>query len=111
MRAAMEFVRMHPNVKMIWASPRELLNIFQADDTGCHIITLTNDILQKLPLIGKDLNSFSMETVEMFYRDALKSGYTLEPPDTPNAEALPLTAKNRPGAEPTAFHGPVDHDQ
>jgi transaldolase len=62
--------------KLIWASPRELLNIFQADDIGCHIITATNEILKKLELIGYDLNAYSLDTVKMFYKDAKSSGYT-----------------------------------
>jgi transaldolase len=66
------------NAELIWASPRELLNVFQADDTGCHVITVTNDILKKLSLIGKDLHQLSRETVEMFHRDAVKSGYSLQ---------------------------------
>ncbi len=78
MQAALEFVRVHPNVQLMWASPRELFNIFQADAIGCHIIAVTSDILQKLPLVGKDLHDYSQETVAMFYRDALKSGLTLE---------------------------------
>ncbi|HTU47725.1 MAG TPA: transaldolase [Bryobacteraceae bacterium] len=77
MQAAVEIVRMYPNVELIWASPRELLNIFQADTIGCHIITVTNDILQKLSLVGKDLHDYSLDTVRMFYQDALKSGFRL----------------------------------
>lgn len=65
-------------VELIWASPRELLNIFQADQIGCHIITATNDILKKLPLVGKDLTLYSLETVEMFWRDASAAGYKIE---------------------------------
>ncbi|MGD0124328.1 MAG: transaldolase [Terriglobia bacterium] len=78
MQAALEFVRMYPSVQLIWASPRELFNVIQADTIGCHIITLTTDLLQKLPLVGKDLNNYSQETVAMFYRDALESGLALE---------------------------------
>jgi transaldolase len=63
---------------LIWASPRELLNIFQADEIGCHIITVTNDILAKLKLVGKDLGEFSLDTVKMFHNDAAKAGYTLD---------------------------------
>ena len=63
--------------ELIWASPRELLNIFQADSVGCHIITATNDILKKLSLAGKDLERYSLETVEMFYRDANAAGYKI----------------------------------
>jgi transaldolase len=65
------------NAQLIWASPRELLNVFQADEIGCHVITATTDILKKLPLVGKDLHEFSQETVQMFRRDAVKSGYSL----------------------------------
>ena len=77
MSAAVEIVRMYPNIELIWASPRELLNIFQADAIGCHIITVTNDILQKLGLVGKDLHEYSLDTVKMFHQDAVKSGFTL----------------------------------
>jgi transaldolase len=66
-----------PNTQLIWASPRELLNIFQADDIGCHVITVTNDILKKLSLAGKDLTAYSLETVKMFYEDGRAAGYTL----------------------------------
>jgi transaldolase len=77
MAAAVELLRLHPNLELIWASPRELLNIFQADSIGCQIITATNDILKKLPLVGRDLHAFSLETVKMFREDALKAGYLL----------------------------------
>ncbi len=77
MAAAVELLRIYPNVELIWASPRELLNIFQADAIGCHIITATNDILKKLDLVGKDLHEFSLDTVRMFRDDALKAGYRL----------------------------------
>jgi transaldolase len=77
MQAALEIIQMYPNVELIWASPRELLNIFQADAIGCHIITVTNDILQKLTLVGKDLHDYSLDTVKMFHQDALKSGFNL----------------------------------
>ena len=66
----------YPNLELIWASPRELLNIFQADVVGCHVITATMDILRKLHLVGKDLEQFSLETVQMFYDDARIAGYT-----------------------------------
>ena len=62
---------------MIWASPREILNVVQADQVGCHIITLTNDLLKKLDLLGKDLLQYSLETVQMFRRDALSAGFSL----------------------------------
>lgn len=77
MKAAVEVLKSFPNTELIWASPRELLNIFQADEIGCHIITVTNDILKKLSLIGKDLHDFSLETVKMFYDDAKQAGYRL----------------------------------
>ena len=66
-----------PNVELLWASPRELLNIFQADDVGCDIITATNDVLKKLELVGKDLDEFSLDTVKMFRDDAVKAGFRL----------------------------------
>jgi transaldolase len=77
MIAALDILRPHPNQELIWASPRELLNVFQADAIGCHIITVTADILQKLALVGKDLSEYSLDTVKMFYRDAEKSGFVL----------------------------------
>ena len=70
-------LKVAPASEVIWASPRELLNIFQADAIGCHIITVTNDILKKLSLTGKNLGDFSLETVEMFYNDAREAGYRL----------------------------------
>ncbi len=66
-----------PGVELIWASPREVLNIFQADAIGCHIITVTNDLIKKLALHGKDLDRFSLETVKMFYDDATAAGFSL----------------------------------
>jgi transaldolase len=66
-----------PRAELIWASPRELLNIFQADEAGCHIITVTSDILQKLPLVGKDMDEFSLETVRMFHDDAARAGFAI----------------------------------
>ena len=77
MTTAVEMLRGVPNAELIWASPRELLNIFQADAIGCHIITATSDILKKIPLIGQDLDDFSLDTVKMFYDDARQAGYTL----------------------------------
>ena len=77
MAEAVEICADYPNIELIWASPRELLNIFQADAIGCHIITVTNNVLNKLRLIGKDLNEYSLETVKMFYDDALEAGYKL----------------------------------
>lgn len=77
MIAAVEMLRTYPDVELIWASPRELLNVVQADQIGCHIITVTNDILKKLDLLGRDLADYSLDTVKMFYDDARKSGFTL----------------------------------
>jgi transaldolase len=79
MKAALELIAPEPNTQLVWASPRELLNIFQADEIGCHIITVTSDVLKKINLIGKDLHDFSLETVRMFHDDAARSGYILEP--------------------------------
>jgi transaldolase len=77
MREAAAIVADTPQAELIWASPRELLNVFQADGAGCHIITVTNDILMKLPIVGKDLDEFSLETVRMFFNDARKAGLVL----------------------------------
>lgn len=77
MTAALEYTRNLEKTELIWASPRELLNIFQADAIGCHVITVTGDILKKLSLVGKDLHDYSLETVSMFYEDARSSGYSL----------------------------------
>lgn len=77
MKEAVRIMCPYPNQELIWASPRELLNIFHADEIGCHIITVTHDILKKLTLVGKDLDEFSLDTVKMFYRDAQKAGYHL----------------------------------
>jgi transaldolase len=70
-------IKDRPNIELLWASPRELLNVFQADEVGCHIITATPDLLAKLDGIGKDLDVFSLETVQMFYRDAQSAGYSI----------------------------------
>ncbi|HEY4482220.1 MAG TPA: transaldolase family protein, partial [Candidatus Brocadiaceae bacterium] len=75
MAAAVEMLRVNQNSQLIWASPRELLNIFQADLIGCHVITVTNDILKKLSIVGTDLDDYSLDTVKMFHFDALKAGY------------------------------------
>jgi len=77
MRSALEIMKPYPQLELIWASPRELLNIVQASEIGCHIITVTSDILNKLPLIGKDLGDYSLDTVKMFRNDALASGFGL----------------------------------
>jgi transaldolase len=77
MTEAVRRLAARPNTELIWASPRELLNIFQADAIGCHIITVTNDILQKLSLVGKDLGDYSLDTVKMFYGDGKVAGFVL----------------------------------
>jgi transaldolase len=77
MAQAVRMLRPHPNVELIWASPRELLNVFQADSIGCHIITATHDVLNKLALVGKDLDDYSLDTVKMFREDAVKAGYQI----------------------------------
>jgi transaldolase len=75
MAKAVEILAAAPNAELIWASPRELFNVFQANAIGCHVITATNDILKKLPLVGKDLLEYSLETVKMFQSDAEAAGY------------------------------------
>jgi transaldolase len=77
MQKTMDYLKDYPNVELIWASPREVLNVIQANDIGCHIITVTNDVIRKLSGLGKDLNTFSLETVQMFYNDAQAVGYKI----------------------------------
>jgi len=77
MTQAMTVLKPYPNIELLWASPRELLNIFQANDVGCHIITATDSVLAKLTTVGKNLVEYSLETVQMFYNDAARSGYRL----------------------------------
>jgi len=77
MAAAVEQLRPNRRAELIWASPRELLNIFQADAVGCHVITVTNGILKKLALVGYDLDDYSLDTVKMFCGDAVAAGYEL----------------------------------
>jgi transaldolase len=77
MACAVRVLQSAPNAELIWASPRELLNVFHADAVGCHIITATQDILKKLSLVGRDLEDYSLETVQMFYNDAAQAGFAL----------------------------------
>jgi transaldolase len=77
MKKAVEICRKNPNAEVLWASPRELLNIFHAEEAGCHIITVLPDILKKLTIVGKDLKEYSLDTVRMFYNDALNAGYKI----------------------------------
>lgn len=78
MRDAVEVLHDHPNLQLIWASPREVLNIFQADAIGCHVITATREILNKLPILGKNLEEYSLETVKMFRDDATQAGFSID---------------------------------
>jgi transaldolase len=77
MAAAVELLKIVPSSELIWASPRELLNVFHAEAIGCHIITVTNDLLKKMKLVGYDLGSYSLDTVKMFYEDARSAGFSL----------------------------------
>jgi len=77
MALAVELLKVSPLAELIWASPRELLNIFQADAIGCRIITVTNDVLKKLSLVGSDLDDYSLEAVKMFYNDARAAAFRL----------------------------------
>jgi transaldolase len=77
MRAALQAMTPYPGLELLWASPREILNVRQADEIGVHIITVTADLLKKLGLFGRDLEAFSLETVRMFHRDAAAAGYLL----------------------------------
>jgi transaldolase len=77
MAASVELLKIVPSAELIWASPRELLNVFHADAIGCHIITVTNDILKKMKLVDYDLDAYSLDTVKMFFEDARGAGYTL----------------------------------
>ncbi|MBI3555561.1 MAG: transaldolase [Deltaproteobacteria bacterium] len=77
MRRAVERYRAFPKAKILWASPREVLNIYQAEECGCHIITCTDELLKKLALRGKDLGEYSLDTVKMFFQDATKAGFKL----------------------------------
>lgn len=77
MQQCLSILQPNPSAELLWASPRELFNIVQADQIGCHIITATNDVLAKLDLLGKDNDQYSLETVQMFYRDAVASAYSI----------------------------------
>ena len=77
MAAAVQLLKLNPRAELIWASPRELLNIFHANEIGCHVITVTNDILQKLSLVDFDLEDYSLDTVKMFHTDAVAAGFKL----------------------------------
>jgi len=83
MREALAIVRDVPSIEVIWASPREVLNVYQADEIGCHVVTATSGILGKLGLAGKDLDEFSLDTVRMFRHDAIEAGYELSGDEQP----------------------------
>jgi transaldolase len=90
MAEAVKVLRQRPKAELLWASPRELLNIFQADAVGCHIITATKDVLAKLSLVGKDLDDYSLETVKMFRRDAVAARFEIG--DTVEASSVRAVA-------------------
>jgi transaldolase len=77
MKESVKILKSNPKAELLWASTRELLNLVQAESCGCHIITITNDVLKKVPLVGKDLRELSLETVQMFYNDAKGAGYKI----------------------------------
>ena len=77
MKDCLAALKDHPKAELLWASPRELLNVFQADEVGCHIITATPDVLNKLKLVGKDLTEYSLDTVKMFFTDATAAGFSI----------------------------------
>lgn len=77
MRECLDILKPYPKAELLWASSRELLNIFQADEMGCHIITVTGDLISKLALVGKDLDDYSLETVKLFRRDAVAAGFSI----------------------------------
>jgi transaldolase len=81
MQESLELLAPHPRLELIWASPREVLNVVQADAIGCHVITVTDEILRRLPSLGRDLDEFSLDTVRMFHRDGKAAGYELETRD------------------------------
>lgn len=81
MKEALSILSDYPKAELLWASPREVLNLFQADEIGCHIITVTSDVLAKLANVGKELSDFSLETVKMFYSDAVSANYSIKIPE------------------------------
>jgi len=93
MKKALKILSLRPRAELLWASPRESLNIFQADAIGCHIITATPDILNKLSLFGKDLEEYSLETVRMFHDDAKAAGYTIATTPVENVDDLEMSKR------------------
>jgi transaldolase len=90
MAAAKRILRWRPRAQLLWASPRELLNVFQAEDAGCDIITIAPEILRKMDVVGKDLEAYSLETVEMFHRDARAAAYRIDTSAVVAAKAVRL---------------------
>jgi len=88
MKEAVSLLKSNPKAELIWASPRELLNIFHAEAIGCHIITVTNDILAKLSLVGKNLDDYSLDTVKMFFNDAASAGFRIATKKVPSLANL-----------------------
>jgi transaldolase len=82
MKKCVAYLADYPHVELLWASPRELLNLVQAEEIGCHIITMTEDLLKKMPLLGGDLNQVSLDTVKMFFNDAQAVGYKINKVET-----------------------------
>ena len=101
MSAALNMMRPHKHLDLIWASPREVLNVVQASQIGCHVITVTPDLLKKLPLLGKNLAEFSLDTVRMFFNDAQTAGFTLETASIRNL-ALALEKSTSPAVSDAA---------
>lgn len=93
MREAKRLLRCRPRAELLWASPRELLNIFQAEDAGCDIITVPPEILRKLSLVGKDLTAYSLETVEMFHRDAHAAAFRIETSRRASSQEMPYSRR------------------
>ena len=85
MASALELLAPHPNLELIWASPREVLNVVQAAAIGCHVITVTDPILERLPSLGRELQELSLDTVRMFHRDGQAAGYTLDDAARPSS--------------------------
>jgi len=105
---ALQMLAGFPQLELMWASPREVFNVIQAERIGCHVITCTDDVLKKLPLLGKDLDEFSLETVKMFYNDAVAAGYKLAAPQSAyTQEIAPSFPTAQPIAAPTTFVQPL----
>jgi transaldolase len=105
MTEALRILSNFPRQELIWASPRELLNVFQADAIGCHVITVTNDVLKKLGLVGKDLDEYSLETVKMFRDDAVAAGFSLDAASSKTELEVTVFAKQAAPRRPTTPAG------